>query len=78
MLLLCLPPTNSRDIACRNALLTNGLTAAICDFGLSLQLPEGQDEAVSPDFRTEHIPVLISAPEALSKGKFSRKTDSYM
>ena len=70
-----------RDIACRNVLIRQGdagLRAAVCDFGLSLKLADGETEGSSSAFPKERIPINMSAPEAFMKGKYSEKTDTYM
>jgi len=64
-----------RDVAPRNFLVgPDGLV--ICDFGLSLLLPEGKDFGFAPV--TDSIPVGATAPEALARGIYSRQTDVYM
>ena len=63
-----------RDIAARNFLIGKGLKVYICDFGMSLYLPEGKGYGhVSP-----FGPVAWMAPEAIKTGEFSFKTDIYM
>jgi serine/threonine protein kinase len=64
-----------RDIACRNALLKTNYTAAVGDFGLSLVLPEGKEEAVAPKGA---ILMNTSAPETLKGRRYSKQTDVYM
>ena len=46
----------------------------ICDFGMSLYLPEDQSKGIGSTFG----PVCWMAPEALLTGEFSVSTDIYM
>ena len=51
------------DIACRNVLLKQGSIACICDFGLSVHLPEGKEEMLLA--KNSLTPLNIAAPETL-------------
>lgn len=66
-----------RDIAARNVLLDENKKAYICDFGLSLDLPQGKTSGKSPNLK---IPFEVCAPEALDKNTltYSSSTDAYM
>ena len=63
-----------RDIATRNFLVDKSLKVLICDFGMSLYLPEGKDK----DHVQPFGPVPWMAPESLQTGEFSVQTDIYM
>lgn len=69
-----------RDLAARNFLVKHDLSAAVCDFGLALRLPEGKEvgERTLDERRKEMLPVNTSAPETLRCGHYSAKTDVYM
>jgi len=69
-----------RDIAARNFLLQTADTCVVCDFGLSLVLPEGQDwvQQSMEVRRAEMLPVNMSAPEQLSGGRHSKASEVYM
>jgi len=64
-----------RDIACRNGLLRPDHNCSVADFGLSLKLKDGETESISQF--DPLVPIISSAPETLTNGKYSTKSDVY-
>ena len=69
-----------RDIAGRNTYLRGDLSACIADFGLAVQMKKGSKTYVqtSKEREKDDLPVYTSAPESLSEGEFSPKSDVFM
>jgi len=64
-----------RDIAARNFLLTEFLKVKLSDFGMSKQLLVGNYYSVKS--KENAIPVRWTAPEVLTKEKYSLESDRY-
>eukprot|EP01122_Echinamoeba_exundans_P006159 TRINITY_DN1681_c0_g1_i2.p1 TRINITY_DN1681_c0_g1~~TRINITY_DN1681_c0_g1_i2.p1 ORF type:complete len:1235 (+),score=146.27 TRINITY_DN1681_c0_g1_i2:500-4204(+) len=65
-----------RDIACRNVLLSEGLKAKLCDFGMSRLVEQFEKKG---NTNTAVGPIRFMAPESLAAGsEFSEKSDVWM
>lgn len=68
-----------RDIAARNFLLNEGLSVAVCDFGLALFVDKsGKGIRSEAERRADILPINTSSPETLSAGEYSYASDVYM
>jgi len=62
------------DIAARNCLVDANHNCAVCDFGMSHRLSDGQSYAQTDAAK---IPIAWASPETLEKRIWSEKTDVY-
>ena len=63
-----------RDLAARNVLINKRLECKVADFGLCVEMLNGEDHVVIQD-ATERIPVRWTAMEALNNGRWSSLSD---